>query len=348
MNGVVLLSRDPEIRDRVLEMAAVADVPVEVAHSFGEVRAGRRGLTLLDERLLAESGGAVSDECSEGDLVLLAGRTDAEIWQSAADVGADRVVMLPEGWAWLRGRLADLADPGEGRAGRTVCVVGARGGCGATTIAAALAHAAAESGAKTILVDGDPDGSGLDLALGLEASEGLRWPDLIGISTRLPSSALDERFPVAGPVAVLSHSVGRQVAGAAAWQPTLSTLRRSFDVVVVDLPRYRVQRTGVPAGSFLVLVATLELAAAATARALIDGPLDGIPGVTAVRTASGPLSVAALREALGSPRIVAIPRSRAVVGAADYGDLMTAVRAGGLGRATGELLASLWPRATAA
>ena len=71
--------------------------------------------------------------------VVLVGRDldDAGVWRRAVDIGADHVVLLPDGEAWLIDRFAEVADGGT--RGTLVAVVGGRGGAGATVTATALA-----------------------------------------------------------------------------------------------------------------------------------------------------------------------------------------------------------------
>lgn len=95
-----------------------------------------------------------------------------------APEGADgvdgEVVRLPSGTADLVGA---LMTPVTSRPGRLVAVVGAVGGCGASTLAAALAVRAAASG-RTLLVEADLRGTGIDLVLGTETDPGLRVEDV--------------------------------------------------------------------------------------------------------------------------------------------------------------------------
>lgn len=95
---------------------------------------------------------------------------------SDRDVGGDddEVIRLPSETGDL---VAALLAPVPTRAGAAVVVVGAVGGCGASTLAAALAVRAAPSH-RTLLVETDPRGTGLDLLLGVEELAGLRIEDV--------------------------------------------------------------------------------------------------------------------------------------------------------------------------
>ncbi|HJC27927.1 MAG TPA: chromosome partitioning protein [Candidatus Dietzia intestinipullorum] len=85
----------------------------------------------------------------------------------------DEVVLLPSGTARLVGLLSTPVES----SGSLVAVVGAVGGCGTSTVAAALAVRASGRG-RTLLVEADPRGPGIDLLLGSEAEPGLRVGDV--------------------------------------------------------------------------------------------------------------------------------------------------------------------------
>src|ERR671921_361110 len=67
---------------------------------------------------------------------------DADVWQHALAVGAEQVVVLPDAQEWLVERIARTVEPAS--AGRVIAVVGAAGGAGASTFAAALAATGAD------------------------------------------------------------------------------------------------------------------------------------------------------------------------------------------------------------
>ena len=89
------------------------------------------------------------------------------------------------GASWCGGSAAtaDVDSPAQTtvkpeRAG-VIAVIGACGGVGTSTFAAALARSAVRTGnAGATVVDGTDGSGGLDLLLGIESSPGARWPDL--------------------------------------------------------------------------------------------------------------------------------------------------------------------------
>src|SRR5690606_18738862 len=130
--------------------------------------------------------------------------------------------------------LADtLEDPGEAC---FISVMGACGGVGASTLATALACAAADIGRTAALVDGDPSSGGIELILGAERERGLRWTDLQAATGHLGLAELRAVLPQKHGVDVVSFDrAGEPIASV---EPVLSTLVRGFDVVVADVPRH--------------------------------------------------------------------------------------------------------------
>ena len=123
-------------------------------------------------------------------------------WASAVELGAERVAVLPDDESWLLARAAAAVRSPVER-GWLVAVGGSCGGAGASTVATAVALAAAPG---VLLVDGDPWGGGLDLLLGAERADGLRWPDLAGLRGRVAGDALLAALPEVAGVHVLAHS----------------------------------------------------------------------------------------------------------------------------------------------
>jgi secretion/DNA translocation related CpaE-like protein len=171
--------------------------------------------------------------------VIIATRTgdDQALWKEAVELGAEQVVVLPEGESWLVDRLAGLTD-GLAPDAPVVAVIGGRGGAGATTFAAAIAVTAARAGHRVSAVDLDPMGSGLDVTLGSDCADGLRWGDIARTRGRVPPSLLADGLLSVDGVRVLTWSPGPcEVLWPGAAGAAIDALRRVSDVVVVDLPR---------------------------------------------------------------------------------------------------------------
>ncbi|MFH5824964.1 hypothetical protein [Georgenia sp. AZ-5] len=144
------------------------------------------------------------------------------------------VVVLPAGAEALLDLLLATGTPHRAR---TVGVVGAHGGAGATVLGAALARACVGAGLAAALVDLDPAG-GLDVLLGLDRDPGQRWADLDGEQGALVPRRLALALPEWHLVRVLS---GDRRGGAdplgLVTRSAARALGQGHDVVVLDLPR---------------------------------------------------------------------------------------------------------------
>src|SRR6266545_3554622 len=200
----LLITRDPGLLEELLRLADAAGVEVEVAQDAHAAR----------PRFAAAPVVLVDAACANGFLrarlprrpgvVLVCADPAAEPpWELAEALGAEHVAVLPAAEPWLVDRLVRAVGTRYGPA-RVVAVLGGRGGAGASVFAAGLAVTAARSGLRAMLVDADPLGGGVDLVLGWEALDGLRWPALAADE---PASLVDS-LPTSGELAVLSWDRG--------------------------------------------------------------------------------------------------------------------------------------------
>ncbi|MCA1712866.1 MAG: CpaE-like family protein [Actinobacteria bacterium] len=261
----LLITSDPLVLDDLLRIAASAGVELEVAPDAGSAR---RAWSTAPVVVVGHdvAGACARQRLPRRDAVVLLGADldDAGVWQLGVEVGAAHVVFLPDAEVWLT---ALLGDPSS-RAGTVVGVVGGRGGAGATTLAAALAVTATRAGLRTLLIDGDPLGGGIDLVFGGEHSDGLRWPDLSSTRGRVTGAALAGALPRMADLSVLSWDRGdTQAVPAEAMETVLDAGRRASDLVVVDLPRHVDDCFGVVAAlaDVLLLVVPAEVRASAAA-----------------------------------------------------------------------------------
>jgi secretion/DNA translocation related CpaE-like protein len=201
-------------------------------------------------------------------------------------------------------RLTDAA--GTPRPGAVVAVLGGRGGAGTSVLAAGLAVTAARSGLRALLVDADPLGGGVDLVLGWEAIDGLRWPALSHGSSGVTAPALVDALPNRGELAVLSWDRGDLLAVPPdAMEAALDAGRASRDIVVVDLPR-RLDDAGVLAlgaadQAFLLVPAELRACAAAARVATVVATHTAALKVVVRGPAPGRLKAREIARALGLP-----------------------------------------------
>lgn len=236
----LLVTADGELLDELLRLAAAGGTEVELAADPAAARARWRPAPLV------LVGSDQAQACLRARLprrprTVLVGRSGqldpgAEI---AELIGAEHVATLPAAEPWLVDRFADcVADPAGGGVARIIAVLGGRGGAGASVLAGGLAVTGARARLRTLLVDADPLGGGLDLVLGWEQLEGLRWPALTDTDGRVDPPSLVRALPSRGDLVVLSWDRGDLLhLPAQAMAATLDAARRGRDLVVVDLPR---------------------------------------------------------------------------------------------------------------
>ncbi|MEP7763783.1 septum site-determining protein Ssd [Sanguibacter sp. 25GB23B1] len=133
--------------------------------------------------------------------------------------------------------------PAEDHDATVVGVIGARGGTGASVLAAAVARLSAAGGAHTALVDGDLTGGGLDVLLGIEDEVGLRWPDLHAARGEVGGDELAALLPTWRGAHVLSAD-RRRPEGLVGDAPAdvVRALVQAHELVVVDLSRHHLPR----------------------------------------------------------------------------------------------------------
>lgn len=205
-----------------------------------------------------------------GVLLLGLDLDDPEVWVRAVQLGAEHVLFLPDAEGWLLDRIADAAE-GVGAAALTVAVLGGRGGAGASTLACALAVTAARTGRRTMLIDGDPLGGGLDILLGGEMAGGLRWPGLAGARGRVSGAELAKALPAMKRLtglSCLSWDRGDTLTvPPGAMRSVLAAARRRGGLVVVDVARHLDPAAGqaLEQSDLALLVVPAELRAVAAA-----------------------------------------------------------------------------------
>ncbi|MCI0142273.1 CpaE-like family protein [Arthrobacter bambusae] len=256
-------------------------------------------------------------------LLGLDGEGDS-LWQLGAALGAERVAVLPEAAAWLAEHLGRSPDPDPG--GLLLGVTGGCGGAGASTAAVWLAQEAAVHGIRTLLVDGDPRGGGLELYLAAEDAPGLRWPDLAGASGSIGTGQLSDSLPIAGGFSFLSWPGSRDrfldvEPGAVA--AVLDAARRGFELVIVDIGR-GTESLGCFAWECdrILMVAPAQLRAAVAAAKLLQD-LPPVDTALVIRgTAGSALDGPLVADSLGLPLNGVLPELRGTAAAAELGRLL--------------------------
>jgi secretion/DNA translocation related CpaE-like protein len=199
--------------------------------------------------------------------------------------------------ALLEGTGGDTAGDG-----RVLAVVGGSGGLGASTLAAGLAVRAAKRSLSVTAVELDRCGGGLDVLFGAEQTDGWRWGDLVSAQGHLGD--ISDQLPKMCGVRLLSTGresadscEGRLPVGPAAVRAVLGSLRRSYDLVVLDSGQ------ATPESGDTVFVVAAEVRAVLAARTVLEDRPDSDVNLV-VRTGKGlRLSPDIVADSLGLPLV---------------------------------------------
>ncbi|MDQ3616348.1 MAG: septum site determining protein [Actinomycetota bacterium] len=260
----LLLTREEDLLEGSLRLAAAAGVMLDVAHDIPTALRGWSSapVVLVGADMLSEL--SVTCPVRRGQVLVISTTSPPDgLFREALDIGAAHVAELPAAETWLVELLTDVAD-GDGSGAVTVAVVGGSGGAGASTFAAALAQLAASSAHPAVLLDADPLGSGIDRIVGFEELPGIRWESLVESAGRFSSRSLREALPQRNGLAALTWGPGpRHQVDAFTVREVLSAAQRGSELVVVDLPRYpdAVAAEVLPRCDHVLLLATLTVPA---------------------------------------------------------------------------------------
>jgi secretion/DNA translocation related CpaE-like protein len=344
--ALLAVTTDPWLGERLTGLAAAAGVPVEHLPELPAGWSRRPGHALV----LVDADADVAPERRPGVVLVSAAEPAPQAWRRAVELGAEKVVVLPEGEPWLLDRMLDAVAPGPTAA--VLGVIGGRGGAGASTFAVGLASVAARSGVRTLLADADPLGGGLDLLVGVEQEGGLRWEDLTGARGRLQPTLLSSMLPSVGDLSVLSwgrrsRDLGEAVARPEAVSAVLCSAVREFRLVVVDLSRRFAEEdlAALQACRTVVVVVPSEVRATAAATG-VCARLD--PWVADQRlVVRGPapagLPAEAVADALGLPLVGHLRCEPTVAAALDRGEPLPSRPRGSLMTLSRRLLAEMLP-----
>ncbi|WP_203965247.1 septum site-determining protein Ssd [Actinocatenispora thailandica] len=351
------MTSDADLLDELLALAAAGCGDVDVAPDATAARQHWRTATLVVIGADAVTGCVRAGLPRRRGLVLVArlpdlpdgtrdpAAEDAASWRAASQLDADHVVVLPAAAAWLTERFGS-AGARHRDAAPIVAVIGGRGGAGASVLAAGLALTAARNGLRTMLVDADPLGGGVDLLLGAESAAGLRWPDLSAARGRVDVAALRAGLPRQGELAMVSWDRGDAVeVPVEAMEATLDAGRRGGDLVVIDLPRTLgpAAMCGVRAAGEVLMPVTADIRACAAAVRVAAqvGPHCQALRLVVRGPAPGGLSAHDVGVALGLPVAGSLRPEPDLAAALERGDPPTGSGRGPLAELCARLLAEL-------
>jgi secretion/DNA translocation related CpaE-like protein len=303
----LVVTADPVLLDELLRLCSASGaVPVVAADPAALARGWHAASVVLLDCALA---GAARHLGHRSRIVVIGSASDP-LWEVAAEVGADHVAVLPSAASWLVGLLSSPADAGEAAA-PLVCVMGGQGGGGATSLAIALGRCASARRVSTVLIDGDPFGGGIDLALGMESASGDRWPQVVPDATGGVATGFIHRLPARSGLRILATDRDEPFAiSQTAITAVLAEAQSSCELVVADLPRCVDASTGtlLAAASCTYLVLPAQVRAVAAAVQLAALLVERCPDVRAVVRGPAPsgLSLDAVTRSLRIPLAGAI------------------------------------------
>ncbi len=234
---MLALLSDPSLREEVDRVAAA--VGTGVVRLTPSATLGRTAWNAATVVVVDEDGAqrcvALGLPRRTAVFVVAAGAPTAEVFHAAMSLGAQAALSLPAQADELVRCVSETLEGvrADARRGAVVAVIGGRGGAGASVFAAALALGAARS----VLIDLDSIGGGIDLLLGAESAAGLRWPDIAVKSGRLNWAEVRAALPAHGPVAVLSAGRDGTEIDCGAAEAIIESARHGGGFVVCDLSR---------------------------------------------------------------------------------------------------------------
>jgi pilus assembly protein CpaE len=301
--------------------------------------------TVTEPSRLIASLDALAESCDPGTKVVVIGHVnDVQLYRDLIRRGVSDYLIAPLGVLDVLRTLSELyATPGAAAFGRTIAVVGAKGGVGASTVAHNLAWAIGRNlDASTVIVD-------LDIAFGTAGLDFNQDPpqgiaEAVFAPDRLDANMLDrllsrcsENLALLAAPAVLDRTVDL---GEDSLDLLLDLLRASVPCIVLDVPHLWTgwaKRTLISADE-VVIVAAPELASLRNAKNLMDllraaRPNDSVPRLilNQVGIAKRPeIDAAEFAKALGVEVMNAIPFDAQLFGtAANNGQMIAEVQAGG-------------------
>ena len=220
-------------------------------------------------------------------------------------------------------------------------VIGASGGLGASTLAAALTRRVSVRQGACVLVDLDLGGGGAEVTTAVEHREGVRWVDLRDVVGSVDAARLVDALPGVEGAGVLSAGgrgpVRRADVPLAACRDVLDSLLGSGIPLVLDLPRSLPGVEEVAAQcSELALLTGLHTRALADLDALVER-LESGWGEAGVPRGAGVISrgrrvsadvVGAIEQHLGVPHLAHVVDDRRVALACERGEWPGSARDG--------------------
>jgi pilus assembly protein CpaE len=280
----------------------------------------------------------LAEVCDPATKVVVIGRTnDVELYRELMRRGASEYLVAPLSPLQLIEVISGLyLDPGASPIGRVIAFVGARGGCGSSTIAHNVGWCIAEElHINTAIVDFDLPFGTLGLDFNDEASQGVA--DALSAPERLDDVLLDRLLIKRGEHLALftaPAAVERDYdAVPEAYEAVIDAVRQSTPCVIIDMPHAwnPWMKSCLIAADEIVIVATPDLASLRNAKNIIELVKNSRPNDTpprlVINQANTPkrpeIPTKDFAETMGTDPIAVLPFDPALFGqAANNGQML--------------------------
>ena len=167
-------------------------------------------------------------------VLVVIGTTGPETWRLAAKLSANHIAVIPDSRDWL---VAHLSAPVTQK-GLCVAIIPGAGGAGASLLSAGLAFHARQFFSDVVLVDLDENSAGLDVVLGIETQQGMRWQDFHSLTGSISGSDILRGLPSRDGVALLTHNDSEALPDKLLRDTIIQQLRSVAGLVIIDFPRF--------------------------------------------------------------------------------------------------------------
>ncbi|MEZ2189710.1 septum site-determining protein Ssd [Corynebacterium sp. CCM 9204] len=265
---ILVAVTDPVLHPEAIHVATVTGRPVIDMPDPEEVnRHARRAHAVLVD---SDGAGCFRSGARHPHLYLLAADPGPVDWRTAMSCHAEAAFVLPAQSPELLAALGDQTTTDT--RGRVLGILGAVGGAGTSTLAAAVARELADD--RPLLIDAVDKSGGLDLLLCMEDTPGARWPEVTLGRGRVELDDLRNALPrSADGITVLSAARSRITdpftLDSGTLAAALTCVRSGSGTAVLDLPAgARGADLAVECCDLVILLVPAEVRAVAAAASL--------------------------------------------------------------------------------
>ena len=232
-----------------------------------------------DEEQVVPSINALAHVCEPGTRVLVIGSSDnVDLYRELKNMGIDDYLCKPLNQSLLlhalgraTGKVQQTARVGSGK---SVAIAGCCGGVGVSTIAANLARAFANHGAKTLVTDLNCYGGDIDLLLNANSNAGVGLVQLLNEQQNIDKLLIERSCLQIEPRLYLLKSLGQKYhLDSQNHQKLAQVLTQEFNYLLWDLPAHLLIEQGIADTLFnadvQVLVCSPSLASLRQCKALL-------------------------------------------------------------------------------